>query len=385
MATQNFRLEVLSPLHIGSGQEYSALDGAYSQGRWYLIDIGKVLERSREDPTNLASHMMKPDFNWSAWLQNRKITSAEVASYSVECPVNPEKTRVRTFIRDAYRRPYIPGSTLKGAIRTAVLEELIFQKSLAERQRLAKQTTQPQPNSGKPHDRRYVARNTIERDLLIGKATGKANESNYDLLRALHVSDAEPIESDHLQIGLIWVYTLRNGQLVQKRQGSEEYKIFAEWLPAKVQTRLSIQIDETLLREKYARTLGFKEEQIEVIRDWISLCNSRSKQIMEYEARFYENYALPDVARFYQSLLKRLESLEQQGGALLNIGWGGGWEMKTVTNPLTEGLDDHYEDIRDVFKLGHLESDIFPKTRRVAFHNNQPHAPLGWVALIPEG
>ncbi|MFQ3610514.1 MAG: type III-A CRISPR-associated RAMP protein Csm5 [Fimbriimonadales bacterium] len=381
MATQNFLLEVLSPLHIGSGQEYSALDSAYAQGRWYLIDIAKVLERSREDPTNLANHMMKPDFNWSAWLQSRKITPAEVASYSVACPVNPEKTRVRAFLRDVYERPYIPGSTLKGAIRTALLEELVVQQPQDKRQQLASQTTKQSNN--KPSDRRYVARNTIERELLVGKTTDRANESNYDLLRALHVSDTEPIESDHLQIGLIWVYTLRNGQLVQKRQGGEEYKIFAEWLLTKVQTRLSVQIDTILLRKNYSQALGFKQHQIQVIRDWTALCNKRSRAIAEHEAEFYEDFGLPTIARFYTNLLSRLDSLEAQGGAILNIGWGGGWEMKTVTNPLTEGLDDEYEQIRQTFRLGRQNADIFPKTRRVAFQNNQPHTPLGWVALIP--
>ncbi len=151
MAKQNYRLEVLSPLHIGSGREYSALDGTYAQGRWYLIDINKVLSRSRVDPTNLANAMMQSGFSWFGWLQKHQIAPSEVASHSVACPVNPEQTRIRAFLRDAYGRPYIPGSTLKGAIRTAVLEELVVQKSSDERKPLAEEITKPQNN--KPHDR----------------------------------------------------------------------------------------------------------------------------------------------------------------------------------------------------------------------------------------
>jgi hypothetical protein len=59
--------------------------------------------------------------------------------------------------------------------------------------------------------------------------------------------------------------------------------------------------------------------------------------------------------------------------------------MKTVTNPLTEGLDDEYWRIRQTYRLGRSDSAVFPKTRRLAYRDNQPFAPLGWVALIPEG
>ena len=381
MATQTYRLEILSPTHIGSGQEYSALDGVFQNGHWYLIDLNKVVERSKEDPTNLANAMMQQGFNWASWLQRRGIAPAEVASYSVACVQNPGSTKIRACIRNPFWRPYLPGSTLKGAIRTAVLESLVAALDDEKRQRITRRILE-RDERGRLAPREWVGRKTVER-LLLGKHSGR-NDSNYNLLRALHISDSEPIDLEQVQIGLAWVHTLRNGQLVQKRVGGEEYKMLMEWLPVGVSTRLTIRLDEQLLQGDYLRDLGFMEEQQKTLRNFAAACNERAHAMIEHEGGFYEDYGLPAIAKFYQTLGNRLQQIEEQGGFLLNIGWGGGWETKTVTNPLTEGLDEEYERIRQTYNLGRRGADVFPKTRRVAYQGDQPFAPLGWVALIPE-
>ncbi|MCS7064758.1 MAG: type III-A CRISPR-associated RAMP protein Csm5, partial [Fimbriimonadales bacterium] len=214
MATQRYLLETLSPLHIGSGQEYGAFDGVYAHGRWYLIDIEKVLERSREDASNLANAMMRSDFNWASWLHQRRIAPQEVAARSIACHQNPAQTKIRACVRDPFGRPYIPGSTLKGAIRTAVLEWLVLDNDEATRRGWARHAAQ-RNQQGKPqHDRRYVGRNLLEQRLLVGKPNG-GNESNYDLLRALYVADSEPLAPEQVEIGLAWVYTLQGNRLQQ--------------------------------------------------------------------------------------------------------------------------------------------------------------------------
>jgi CRISPR-associated protein Csm5 len=381
MATQTYRLEILSPTHIGSGQEYSALDGVFQDGQWYLIDLNKVVERSKEDPTNLANAMMQPGFNWASWLQKRNIPPAEVAAHSVACPQNPGSTKIRACIRDPFWRPYIPGSTLKGAIRTAILESIVVNLTLRERQQTTRRILE-RDERGRLAPRERVGQKTVER-LLLGRHTGR-NDSNYDLLRALHISDSEPIDPEKAQIGLAWVHTLRDDQLVPKRVGQEEYKMFVEWLPVGVPTRLTIRIDERLLEGKYRQDIGFRDDQVNALREFAIACNERAAALMEHEAAFYEDHGLPAIARFYQTLLDRLQQVERVGGFVLNIGWGGGWETKTVTNPLTEGLDEQYERIRQTYNLGRRGADVFPKTRRVAYQGDQPFAPLGWVALIPE-
>ncbi|MEN3001497.1 MAG: type III-A CRISPR-associated RAMP protein Csm5, partial [Armatimonadota bacterium] len=218
MATWRYLLETLSPLHIGSGQEYGVFDGVYADGRWYLIDIEKVLERSREDASNLANAMMRPDFNWASWLHQRRILPEEVAARTITCRQNPARNRIRACIRDPFGQPYIPGSTLKGAIRTAILEWLVSDLDESRRKQLAQKVVQ-RDERGRLPAREHVGRRTLERQLLIGGRSGR-NESNYDLLRALHVADSDPLAPEQVEIGLVWVYTLQGNRLQQKRVGN---------------------------------------------------------------------------------------------------------------------------------------------------------------------
>ncbi|MCX7689164.1 MAG: type III-A CRISPR-associated RAMP protein Csm5, partial [Fimbriimonadales bacterium] len=178
-------------------------------------------------------------------------------------------------------------------------------------------------------------------------------DPNYDLLRALQIGDFAPIDSEKVEIGLVWVYTLRNNTLEQKRTGGEEYKMFVEWLPAGVETEGEIVIDEHLLRQPVRQQLGFKEEHTQLIEEFPQRCNERARLLMESEHEFYEVYKLDHAQRFYSQLMTQLQQVEQAGGFMLNIGWGGGWETKTVLNPLTEGLDNEYDQIRRLYSLGH--------------------------------
>lgn len=381
--TLRYQIETLSPLHIGNGQEYGVFDGVFWNGRWYLMDIDKVVAHSGVEASALANAMMQQGFNWAGWLQKHKIAVDSVAKRSVPCAQNPEQTKIRACLRDPYERPYIPGSTLKGAIRTALLEAVVNELNERESQRLARQTLQRDRNNRLP-DRRYVARRVLEKELLVGKNARIRHDvdPNHDLLRALHVADSDPVAPEQVEIGLVWTYTIRNNALVQKRAGGEEYKMFAEWLPEGVQSTLTITIDQHLLSGSVRSQLGFKEDKAALITAFARHCNERTRLLIESEREFYDHYALNALKEFYEGLEKRLGSITQAGGLVLNIGWGGGWEMKTVLNPLTDGLDDEYDQIRHAYQLGRRNSE-FPKTRRVAFRDGEPYAPLGWIALTP--
>lgn len=383
-----YRLETLSPVHIGSGEEYGALDGVYWEGRWYLIDIEKAVQQSGASPTDLANAMMHSEFNWASWLRRHNLSPQAVARRSVACAQNPERTKIRACLRDPYERPYVPGSTLKGAIRTALLEALINELDENRARRYIQEIAQ-RNEQGKPkYDRRYVARRVLEKDLLTGDKSPRKKDPradldpNYDLLRALHVVDSEPIEPERVEIGLVWVYTIRNRALVQKRASNEEYKMLLEWLPAGVTTQVEIVLDAHLLSEPVRQQLGFTAESVQLIQEFAAHCNERARSLIESETEFYEVYALPSAQRFYKQLQARLQQVEHASGFLLNIGWGSGWEAKAVLNPLTEELDNEYEQVRRLYGLGRPHDD-FPKTRRLAYRNNQPYAPLGWIALTP--
>ena len=61
----------------------------------------------------------------------------------------------------------------------------------------------------------------------------------------------------------------------------------------------------------------------------------------------------------------------------MRVGWGTGFRDITITERLGE------EFINEVRKAYYPRSkgQIFPKTRRIAFKNNTPWMPFGWIRI----
>ncbi|RNC67982.1 MAG: type III-A CRISPR-associated RAMP protein Csm5 [Desulfuromonadales bacterium] len=131
--------EVLSPVHIGDGEELDPLHYVIKDGRLHRIALEEWLSAQDEkklaefkrltvggndgaltglrrylrDTIDLAAHAY-----WSA-----PVTAAVAARYEDRFDAPENRLPMRPFIRSG-DRPYLPGSSIKGAIRTAYLHSL---------------------------------------------------------------------------------------------------------------------------------------------------------------------------------------------------------------------------------------------------------------------
>ena len=382
---QTYQLETITPVHIGSGETLNQIDGYYDNGRWYRIDLDSVLAHPSTDINALTSEMSQRGFRWGDHLSRRNMDPAELAAYSLACPQSPEEVEIREAIKTVENRPYIPGSALKGAIRTALLGEIlnesnhIYADSLSQLETLVAQRPRGNPRREQPARR-------IE-NLAFG------NDPNHDLLRALQVSDTSPLESDALEIGAAWTVTLnQNDQLVQKIERGQEYKNFVQQIQARQQLTFTLKIDDLLFREREKTRLRFTELQEKSLRDIAEVCRSATDELIQSEQDFFNYYNLPEIANRYDELMRLNETLPE-GTFLLQIGWGTGYHVSTVTTLFTEDKEapeNLWMDLRERFKLGesrsqrgHYDEREFPKTRRVLYRGQNPIAPLGWVKISP--
>lgn len=382
---QKYELQIVTPVHIGSGEALNQIDGCYANGIWYHIDLDKVLAHPSTDLNALTSEMANRNFRWQRHLQQYTSDLSELSAYSLSCPQSPEEVEIREAIKTAGDRPYIPGSTLKGAIRTALLEEIlnesddIYDKSLNQLETLIDQGPRGNPRREQPARR-------IE-SLAFGK------DPNRDLFRALHVSDTMPLGSDSLEIGMAWTVTLNsNNQLVQKIEGNREYKNFVQQFQTAQSLTFTLKIDELLFRERERERLSFNDLQEKTLRDIAEVCRSATAVLMDRDQEFFDYYNFSEIANFYDKLIHLNNNLPE-GAFLLQIGWGTGYHAKTVTSLFAndgESPDNLWMDLRERFKLGesrsqrgHYDDREFPKTRRVLYRGQNPIAPLGWVKISP--
>ena len=361
-----YQLKTITPVHIGTGETLSQIDGFYDNGRWHRVDIDAVLAAIPESELNrLTIAMGQRNFQWGRYLP----ANQRSASYTLPCPEDPRETEIREAIKDVFGRPMIPGSSIKGAIRTALLWDLISDDNKESQNDLKEQVQRRTNRSwvGQPIERR-----------VLGK------DPNHDLMRVVQVSDTAPIPIETLEMGVAWTVTLnRDGELVPKREGNREYKTFVEQIRAEQTFDFSIKIDKSLFGQREKRELGFSEQQEKVICDDLAAaCNWISADLADAEASFFDTYRLDEIVNFYDALVQQIENLPD-GAFILPIGWGTGYRTKTVTELLTKDNDDLMRDLRERYRLGRRHHPKFPKSRRVLYDRQRPKSPLGWVQITP--
>ena len=382
---QKYQLETITPVHIGSGEVLNQIDGYYADGRWYRIDLDRVLMHPSADINALTSEMSQRGFRWGDHLSRRNMEPAELSAYSLVCPQSPEEVEIREAIKTADNRPYIPGSTLKGAIRTALLGDMLLKNDEVfkeNNQRFINMVDQaPRGNPRTEHPARQIERNVFGKD------------PNHDLFRALQISDTAPLESDALEIGTAWTVTLNSDdQLVQKVDRGRSYKNFVQQIRAEKCLTFTLKIDELLFREAEKKRIGFNDVQEQSLRSIAEASSSLASDILATELEFFDIYDLDEVAQFYIEL-EDLNNDLANDAFLLQIGWGTGYHANTVAGIFANSFTPHQEmwmKLRKRFRLGESRSRRgqydareFPKTRRVLYRGRNPIAPLGWVKITP--
>ena len=195
--TFQFTLLAMAPIHTGSGDKYTCRDFIYDDGYFSFPDMGKVYNRMVEkgyDQTFerfLQERKASASKNrWISCLEDNRLSDRDFGGYRLqETGFETEKNNidyklgtineVSKFMRDAFGNPYIPGSSLKGAIRTILMN------------------TNPDWNN------KNVVKDKKENKSLIPWGAKKGQEFN-DLFNPIRVSDSKPFRNDSLILVQKW-------------------------------------------------------------------------------------------------------------------------------------------------------------------------------------
>ncbi|GAB4483197.1 MAG: hypothetical protein Kow0088_26320 [Anaerolineales bacterium] len=364
MTTYQLALRTLSPVHIGSGEEWRlGFNFILANGQTWILDEDAILQAKAEQ--------LRPDSRGHYPLLGKLLTEADLKNPTFfryilpgQPPSQREDARLKAFIKDPFDRPYIPGSSLKGAFRTALAWSGWKELRLPR-----------------------LSRNDIGRDRSwAGKPLEKklfGNDPNHDLLRALQVSDLQgPQKAGQ---GLV---ALRAQVLTQR---AVQAPIGLEALGGDVQFQGSLTIDEFLFTGIAAK-LGFSDRKHwldELLQRAQKHSQARLKRLVEwFEAIRPPAPSAERVSGFYRQLLNASLAPNQ---ALLQIGWGAGWDGKTFWTHLRVDPQLFETIVRDfrLDKAGRQSKrrpgDPFPTSRRVATSGKKdglkPIAPFGWVLV----
>jgi CRISPR-associated protein Csm5 len=351
-------VETLSPLHIGSGAELMlGYDLAPHQGRTYRVNEDALLDETltRAEGESAAAvnrvlagrpalELLEPsDFNNPALF--RYVLAGEPAKQEGKIPEQ---------IKDVYDHPYLPGSSLKGALRTMMAWGMYTRASR-------------QPDLGRLGPKAKYAARRLEESLF-------GRDPNRDFLRALQVQDSAPLAEDNaLSLEQVMVYP-----------GGTPIDV--EAVRTDVTFHLAMTVDEYGFQNETVRQLGWQGK-----RAWLGQLVALGKEYgrarLLTEAEFFKAHDGPKMTlSFYAARVKQvLEGELADDEFLLQVGWGTGWESKTLGSGLIRQDDDAFErilyDYRMTKERNRQPGDPFPKSRTLALRGGEPTFPLGWVKV----
>ncbi|MEW5827992.1 MAG: type III-A CRISPR-associated RAMP protein Csm5 [Chloroflexota bacterium] len=368
MTVYSATIQTISPVHIGDGNTLRQnFDFVTHNGKTWRLNEDEIL---RTFETQLrpdrAGHYPTPGelvLRDPANFQNPALFR-----YILQGVARSGKTyaELRSFIKDSQDRPFFPGSSLKGALRTALAWTGWSEVNL----RLSRR-------SDVGNSKSWAAR-PLEKKLF-------GSDPNRDLLRALHVADLFGEEKPGGRLLVV------NAQVLTPKNTQSPIEL--EALPGDVTFKGSITVDETLFAPFADRELGFGNR-----RHWLEELTLRAQkhsqariaQLADWFEHADQNYHL--VARFYRELSAASLPTNQ---ALLQVGWGSGWDGKTFGSHLQ--ADEYlFEQLVADFRMHKAgkdspprkPGDAFPRSKRAAMRVKdgvaRAVAPFGWVLLTLE-
>lgn len=382
----SFSLQVttLSPLHIGNGEALDQKWFLWNGQQATLLDPDKLVAQvvARQQVSSFEQFCLDPQANASDFLVATRIPIPEVAAYSLSCPVRPRE--ILTFIKTG-GLPYLPGSSLKGAVRSNLLRAFFIQNEVevlteaTERLRQSIQRRDKLP--GQVLEQLLFTGSEIPKDASGRPHVGKA--SNFDLLRTFSLSDSGRLKANCLQILPVQVLSAQaNGTLAPKN-----FKLYPELLTPGWRFKMRMSLDLSPLREQYGPDrLGLQDRRHWIL-EFAKYCRIAATNILEQESKFYHQYRRPRLAEWCEQRLAEIQKFGPNE-CVLPLGWGTGYDTKTVTDLFDPDLfEDVLESYPNTRRLGRsrgrgdwLGPDLSPKTRRVTTWKDE-EVPLGWVKL----
>lgn len=361
------KLTTLTPVHVGSGnllqnntdfitftQDKDKFIGVIDEKRMlhligeehindWILSIERK-ENTKELVKRYAPHSKLGDYiKRTAWLYHHDITRNDTLK---EC------------IHDGMGKPYIPGSSLKGAIRTAITATLANQLS-----------------NIKSNNTKSLA-SEVEKKLF-------GSNPNNDIFRFIKVGDAYFEEQTEVALRLIMALNVTNKDSLKPNQndckpqlveaiGPEEESIFA----------MKIDLDYYNFVKKSEASIGVIPTEIQTLTELFNLINNHTIKLLEEEFKIWQkesnnhngaNDYLDNIKEIWQEC-----NACKQGECVLRLGHSSGWRF--ITGAWGEQLSAFKYDIPNVARPNNekrYSEYMFPKSRRTGEENEL----VGFVKL----
>ncbi len=322
--------EVKTPIFVGSGEKLLKKDYYVDEkeNKIYVVDVNKLIRRNNRILSLYEEYVKDINKTFNEWIKdssirlylNEEIIKKELTIYTIDRgnadirggskQINTNRnnyntTDIEKFIKNPYNEVYLPGSSIKGAMRLAMLSSSILNETdsknldynIKQIEGVIKSLSDRSIKgfNSKNIEKQYF--NKLERD------DKKTNDAVNDIFSYISVSDSEPIDINSLVLcEKIDIYIDKD-----KNRKEKKLKLIRETLKpkAEIKFKINIQNDKNV----------FKMDEI------LERIKTHSKYYLEY---YNKNFKL---------------QLNNYNGIYLPIGGGVGYISKTIVDDVGGSLE----------------------------------------------
>ena len=378
-----YRVTCLTPTLVGDGQRLSPIDYMVWKDHVNILDQNRIFRLLAKGP-RLEGYLgqlkkaEKLDFaSWGGFAQNfagRRIPFEHASSTQYWERAHAENLFIPTFASGP-GGPYLPGTALKGAVRTGFVHGQITEQIMRD---LASHTAAEGRLPRRPAEQVEHA--------AIG--TGGA-----DAMKLVATADSRPVAVNSFKVYLLRVSTL------ESRGGAGKYEVGWKQIPrgtvrrAEDSTPIFAEMsvpgstfegewhENQFLRQPEISKALRRRKPVDTPAIFASV-NAYCEQLLQVQKQYADWAGLPLLKTTVEELHSRLRQVRDANrGCVLPLGWGAGFLSKTA---FLNTQDDAYRQVlRQVpFYARAIQSGLpFPKTRKIIFLGNQPATLPGFVHL----
>lgn len=376
------RYKILSPLHIGDGNILSNLEYFLYNGKIYLYnseDLQRFLTREQfEDFINYAINNESPSLlgffrTYSNTEQILKVASGKT-SHSFRFWGSEIPSRIWMFIKSR-NQPYIPGTEIKGALRTAILRRLILDGSSGSF--ISNEIRDIKNKYGGNIDKKEVRKELEKLEERISTRAfrlNRRNDAKFDFMKFILISDAYSKNIERVVAN------------IQTKNSSRPIGDFHEIVPNNVEFQGEIGIVKEKQFEEFVTRFGAdskKKSFFSNLETILTACYEMSKEVIEEEMKFYRRLKV-------NSAIKQLEEIQKsnsKNSPVIRIGKHQGFMSITLAELVKKLGEETYRDYAELLKSTgkRIYASDFPKTRKVLVNPaTKEELTLGWVKIEVE-
>jgi CRISPR-associated protein Csm5 len=367
-----YRLTCLTPTLVGDGQRLAPIDYMVWKDHVNVLDQKRIFRLLAKGP-RLDSYLLqlkkaeKLDFaSWGGFAQNyagRRIPFEHPSSAQYWEKTRAENLFIPTFSTGP-SGPYLPGTAIKGALRTGVVHGKLTPKLMSDlASRAASEGRLP----------RNPGRAVEEGALGVGGA---------DAMRLIAASDSKTVQESVFKIYLLRASTL-------EPRGAGKFELAWKQIPGRTVKRLEdstpvfaeMAVPGTAFEGDWREKAPRNRNAMDVAAMW-GLVNDYAGRLLQLQKQYAQWTGLSILKTNLEQLELKLHDIRQAAnGCVLPLGWSAGFLSKVAT--LNTEDDAARQILRQVgFYSRAIQSGLpFPKTRKLVFLANQPATIAGFVHL----